>query len=392
VTVATSTNGNGRLGYPQPPYRPGRDGRVPFGVTVDLDGHWGYVVPSAFAPNGARHIAYNWVQWPQFLGQRREHGVGLSDLDTLMARNHEDNLIEYRYAVENMEAGYPDWKQLWDQHPGEVLVVASCGPSLTQSLPLLYKRREEFRLLCLNRSMRAFVGAGPDIAPDYFYFVERRGLSDWINDLSDGGRKMRPFDLSKVVMIGTPQADPRIVRAFHPKNRYFGWSNLGDMGHVPEMRKLTSFDCMASTTIGNVPYIAWKLGFKAVIFVGCDFSMDCRLVQNSAGNHTEIQPTRVYFDKAMQDYRENRMPPWLRQPALPELDVSGHMVLATQDCRAHADYLAAETDFLKHDAGVEVINASARGIFDYNHMGLAEALDHAKGVTHDRESPAAVGV
>lgn len=385
MSTAEAKTDSGGLGYPQPPLSAGRGERVGFPVTVDLKGRWGYVIPSSSARhNDARHIAYCWPRWPEFLDARPEHGVGLSDMDTLMHRNHEDNIIEYRYAVEDMEAGYPDWKDLWGSHEGEVLVCASCGPSLTESLPLLYRRREEFKLLCLNRSMRAFAGGGGVIAPDYYYFVERRGLLDWIHDVNDQGRSIRPFDLSKTRMIGTPQADPRIVRAFKPENRYFGWSQLGDLGHIPEVRKLASFDCMASTTIGNVPYIAWRLGFKALVFVGCDFSMDCRLAVSADASRQEIQPTRVYFDKAMEDYRQNRMPAWLRSPSVPVLDVRGRMVLVTQDGQGGADYLAAESDIAKFDAGLEVINASARGILRFNNMGLAEALDFAKGVTHER--------
>jgi hypothetical protein len=362
---------------------PGRNGlRVPLNVTVDVAGRWGWVVKSSRTNEGHRHIAYNWHGWPAFLKEREEKGLGLCDLDTLIHRNYEDNIIEWRYAIEDMEAGFPDWKQLWGKHKDEVLVVASCGPSLTQSLPLLYERRQEYRLLCLNRSMRAFVGS-KDMKPDYYYFVERRGLTDWIHDVNEDGQAIRPFDLEGIDLITTPPADPRIVRAFEPKRRHFGWTSLGNLGHIPEVRKLTSYDCKSSTTLANAPYIAWRLGFKAVIYVGCDFAIDCRLGISSDGKHQVIDGTRVYFDKAMSDYVKNRCPNWLRMPSLPELDHNRKMVLVTQDCQAHADYFAAELDIAQYEGGMTCINATPRGLLRFNNMGLAEALDTAKGVTRD---------
>lgn len=364
---------------PQPPM-PGRDDlRVPLNPTVDIKGRWGWVVKSSVGEGKHRHIAYNWATWPEFLEERKADGLGLSDLDTLLHRNHEDNLIEYRYGVEDMAAGFQDWKKLWGRHEGEILVIASCGPSLTQSLPTLYRRRGEFRLMCLNRSLRAFA-AFPETKPDYYYFVERRGITDWIHDVNDDGQAIRPLDLSGVDLIATPPADPRIVRAFEARRRYFGWTALGNLGHVPEIKRLTSYDCQGATTLGNAPYIAYRLGFKVVIVVGADFALDCLLRVSKDGRQQQVEASRVYFDRALSDYTQARCPNWLRTPSLPERGVDGRMVLVTQDCQASADYFAAMLDIAKYEAGMECINATPRGVLRFNNMELDEALDHAKGV------------
>jgi len=352
-------------------FMPGRDGmRIPLHRFVDPFGRWGYLIENCKHDRNGLHVLYNFVLFPDAFEGKDKGGTGLNDMATLMEHNHADNLAWVRAAGFEQ---YPCWSALWGKYAGETLVIASCGPSLTESLPTLYRRRKEFRLLCVNRSMRAF--ADPEAKPDFFYFVERRGIPDWVTEVDPQGCPTTPLDTKGVTLIGTPQCDSHIVRRFDPKNSYFGYTELGAMGHVPEIARLVKYDIKAATTVGNAPFIAWKLGFKKIVLVGMDFSLDCQMELNEKDKEKSvIHPTRFYFDKDWNHthYASNRE--WI-QTALPAIGIGNRCVMEDPILAGHRSYIEAICDVLHYDAGVEVVNASPRGLLKFNCKPLEEALD-----------------
>lgn len=342
--------------------------RAPLDRFVQPDGNWGYVVSGSRPPNGHSHTLVNFVGNPSFFDER-ENAPNLADIRVLMERNHEDN------ARDLAEAGQPVyrcWSELWGKYAGETLVIASCGPSLTQSLPYLYRHRMRFRLMCLNRSQRAFMDA--EVKPDFYYFVERRALPEWAQEVEDRtGRPLSPLDLSGVTMIGTPPCDPRMVRSFDPDKRYWGWTSLGGMGNIPEIASLKSYDVKAATTIGNAPYIAWKLGFKKIVLVGCDFSLDCRIEIDDKTKRGEVVPRRMYFDRMWHHTHYSADTEFLKK-LLPLQGHNAKACVANADLLGHRDYFDGVLDIIHHEAGVEVVNATPRGLLRFNPKRIEEAL------------------
>jgi len=334
---------------------------------------WGYLIENCRIDVAALHVLYNYVMFPECFSGRDKGGCGLNDMATLMEHNHQDNL---RWLKENGQDEYRCWSKLHGQFKGKTLVVASCGPSLTHSLPTLYRRRDEFTLLCLNRSMRAFMD--PDVKPDFYYFVERRGIPDWVSEVEPhSGSPTTKFDLSGIQMIGTPQCDRNIVQCFDPDLCYWGYTELGSMGHVPELQKLEKYDVKAATTIGNVPFMAWKMGFSKIIFVGCDFALDCHL-----GDHPEgadkgqvVQPTRMYFDRDWNNTHYSADPNWIKR-MMPVMGVENRAVMLDPMLSGHCTYMEAVLDFAHYDGHMWCCNASPRGTLRFNCMPLDEALDH----------------
>ena len=342
---------------------PGKGGvRVPLPRFINLGGEWGYIVASARPNNGGSYNLTNFIGFPAFF-EPREKDQQFNDTRTLMERNSEDN--------RNENHGFQCWSELWGKHEGEILVIASCGPSLTESLPLLYKHRSKFRLLCLNRSHRAFMD--PEVKPDYFYFVERRGVPDWAHEVDGRGAPGRPLDLSGITMIGTPQCDPRIVRRFDRDRRYWGWTSLGALGHLDYVARLKSYDVKAATTIGNAPYIGYRLGFSRIIFVGCDFSLVCRAEEDEKGNKT-IAPRRMYFDRLWEHTHYAQDPFW-RTKLNPIIGIDGKACLADAQLIGYKDFFSAVLDIVQFEGGVECINASPRGILNWNVRALGEVLE-----------------
>lgn len=342
---------------------PGQGGvRVPLPRFILPSGEWGYVVGSARPNGGGSHHLLNFLRFPRTLEVREDAG-GFNDTRTLMERNVEDNRKE--------NEGFRCWSELWGKHEGETLVLAGCGPSLTESLPLLYKHRAKFRLMCVNRAHRAFLDA--DAKPDYFYFVERRGLPDWAHEVDRAGRPIRPLDLAGVTMIGTPPCDPRVVRAFGHGQRYWGWTSLGGLGGIEDVAALKSYDCKAATTIGNAPYIAMKLGFARVVIVGCDFALDCRAERDEQGG-VQVVPRRMYFDR-LWDHTHYAHDALWRQKLVAVHGVDGKACLVDAQLIGYADYFAAVLDVVQYDGGVECVNASSRGILNWNVRPLAEVME-----------------
>lgn len=356
---------------------PGRDGhRVPLRRFFDVqrDGAWGYLIDNCKVDGRADgfHVIYNYVSFPDAFSGKDKGGLGLHDMGFLMERNHEDNL---KWLRANGQTGYRDWKELFGKHEGETLVIASCGPSLTHALPMLYRRRKEFRLMCLNRSMRAFMD--PEVKPDYYYFVERRGLPDWVREVEwPSGTPKEPFDLKGITMIGTPQCDPRVVSLFDPERCYWGYTELGAMGHVPECAALTKYDVKAATTIGNAPFMAWKMGFKKLILVGCDFALDCQMSKHPEDEKKQIvEPTRMYFDKDWHNSHYARDGQWV-QRMMPTVGNWNRACMSEPILTGHATYFEAVLDFAHHEGGMWCCNASARGNLRYNNLPLDAALDY----------------
>jgi len=356
---------------------PGRDGyRVPLRRFFDVQRNaaWGYLIDNCKVDGRAEglHVLYNYVTCPEAFEGKDKGGIGLHDMGVLMERNHEDNLAWLRA---NGQKGYRDWNELHGKHKGETLVIASCGPSLTHELPVLYRRRKEFRLMCVNRSLRPFMD--PDAKPDYYYFVERRGIPDWVNEVEwPTGAAKSPFDLKGIAMIGTPQCDPRITRLFEPDRCYWGYTELGAMGHVPECANLTKYDVKAATTIGNAPFIAWKMGFSKLILVGCDFALDCQIAQHPEDAKKQIvEPTRMYFDRDWHQSHYARDPGWVTR-MMPTVGAYNRAVMSEPILTGHASYFSAVLDFAHHEGGMWCANASSRGNLAFNNMPLDAALDH----------------
>lgn len=351
---------------------PGRDGvRVPLDRFVDVHGRWGYAIPQSRVDRAGLHILYNYVLFQDTMAGRDKGGVGLADMGVLMERNWQDNKD---WCIRNGDSqGFRCWSKLFGRYEGETLVIASCGPSLTESLPMLYKHRKRFRLLCLNRSLRPFMD--PEVKPDFFYFVERRGIPDWVHDVKADGSVGKPFDLNGITLIATPQCDPRIVRRFDHDRVHWGYTELGAFGHVPEITTLEKFDLKAATTIGNAPYIAWKLGFKRIICVGCDFALDCDYQVNPKdAKDCAIVPTRMYFDKYFKQTHYATDAGW-ENKMLPLVGINDRACMSDPNLVGHVAYFSAVLDFLHFDGGVECINATPRGLLRFNCMGLEEALD-----------------
>lgn len=353
---------------------PGRDGiRVPLRRVFDSQQDaWGYLIENCRLEQGGLHVLYNFVLFPQCFEGRDKGGCGLHDMAVLMEHNHEDNVA---WLKEHGQDDYQCWSDLWGKYEGETLVIASCGPSLTQSLPALYRRRKDYRLMCLNRSMRPFME--PEMKPDFYYFVERRGIPDWICEVEAGtGKPGEIFDLSGITMIGTPQCDRNIVRRFDPDKCYWGYTELGALGHIPAMKRLKKFDIKAATTIGNAPFIAWKLGFKKLILVGCDFSIECQLAPHPEDKSKHVvEPTRMYFDRDWNGTHYAKDPQWIRR-AIPVIGNDNRAVMLDPLLAGHRTYLEAALDICHFDAGMWCANASPRGTLMFNNMDLDAALDH----------------
>jgi hypothetical protein len=361
-TVAESTQviyGQGGLRAPLPRY-------------IQPDGVWGYIIGAAHPGNGHSHTFCNFHGFPKSM-EARETSEDLSDMRYLMEAHHRANYADLRLQGEK---GYKDWKRLWGKNEGEIMVLASCGPSLTASLPLLYRHRDKFRLMTLNRSHRAFQGR--EVAPDYHYFVERRALPDWCHEVENvTNRVVGNLCMDGVTLIGTPQCDPRMVNLFSPKNRYWGWSSLGSLGQHAECKDLTSFDVKAGTTIGNAPYIAWKLGFRKIVLVGCDFALDCRLVVDN--NSRVVEPRRMYFDRMWyHTHYAGKAPDGHKHflsRHIPAVGIDGHPCSVDARMIGWRDYFMAVLDITQYEAGVECVNATPRGILNWNVRALEEALE-----------------
>ena len=356
----TKTEGDRRL-PPVPSYMPGRDGRMDHVLPtfVDFEGCWGYNIPSI--SHGLLSCVFNFCLFPQRFTGKEQGKPELSDLAVLAERNYMDNKRRCN--------GLKDWDVLHGTEDGETLVVASCGPSLTYSLPWLYKNREKYKLLCLNRSLRAF--NAPGMKPDYYYFVERRGLAEWCHDVDPQGVVHEPLDLSDIMCITTPQADPRVVACFDPGLTFFSFTGLAPLGHHPDVHRLSRLDVKLSSTIGNVPYLAWKLGFKKIVFVGCDFSVEAEARQGPDGKFA-AHVGRVYFDKPLGGMQPP--PPWSQQLS-GQLGHDGKVHMVGSLMQGMCDSLAAALDFVHYDGGVECINATPRGMLRFNNMTLEEAFD-----------------
>ena len=351
---------------------PGRGGlRVPLPRYIQPDGQWGYIIGSSHPGNGYSHNLVNWAKHPTHF-EARPVDKSLSDMNELMRAHCRANYAETVLAG---SPGFRDWKGLWGRHKDEVLVIASCGPSLTESLPWLYANRPKFRLMTINRSHRAFQDA--EARPDYHYFVERRALPDWCFETENqSGRPMAPLDMRGVTMIGTPQCDPRLAGLFEPDRRYWGWSSLGGLGDIGEARALASYDVGAGTTIGNAPYIAWKLGFKRIVLVGCDFSLDCRMVGDGTG--ARLESRRMYFDRMWNHTHYTCGTPEGEAEFLkrlnPMLGHDGTACMSNAVLLGWCDYFKAVLDIAQYEAGMECVNATPRGILDWNCKTLEEAV------------------
>ena len=341
--------------------------RAPLTRFMQPDGRWGYVVSGAHPGTGHSHTLVNFIGFPDFFDMR-EKTEDLSDMRFLMETHHRANYAALRLSGHQ---GYRDWKELWGAHDGEILVIASCGPSLTHSLPTLYKHRDKFKLMTLNRSHRAFQDS--DAKPDYHYFVERRALLDWAHEVENGtGRAVGDLTMDGVTMIGTPQCDPRMVNLFKPENRYWGWSSLGALGKFGECADLTSFDVKGGTTIGNAPYIAHKLGFSKIVLVGCDFSLDCRVVVDD--KRAVAEPRRMYFDRMYYHTHHGANKQAFLSRHLPVLGIDGKACSVDARMLGWKDYFMAVLDIVQYEGGTECVNATPRGILNWNTQSLEEAL------------------
>ena len=349
----------------------GQEGlRAPLPRYVQPDGTWGYIVGAAHPGTGHSHTLVNFIEFPKHF-EHREKTQDLSDMRYLMEAHHRANYADLR--LRGLD-GYRDWSDLWGKHEGETLVIASCGPSLTHSLPTLYRHRDKFRLMTLNRSHRAF--QHPDVMPDYHYFVERRALLDWCHEVENGsGKAVGDLSMKGVTMIGTPQCDPRMVNLFEPAKRFWGWSSLGALGQFKECSDLTSFDVKAGTTIGNAPYIALKLGFKRIVLVGCDFALDCRVIVNN--KQATAEPRRMYFDRMWFHTHYGSDQQAFLSRHLPAMGFDN--MAASVDARmiGWAAYFMAVLDIIQYEGGVECVNASPRGMLTWNCRPLEEALELA---------------
>ena len=346
---------------------PGQGGvRAPLRRFIKTDGVWGYVIAAAHPGNGHSHTLPDYIDFPGVFDHREANPHLCNDTRQLMVEHHLCNFAGERRL-------YRDWKRLHGRYDGETLVIASCGPSLTHALPTLYRRRGEFRLMTVNRSHRAFQDR--EVRPDLHYFVERRPLHDWRTEIVDG-KPADPLDFAGVDLITTPQADPLLVSMFEPSRRYWGWSSLGGLGDFPEVAALTSFDVKAATTIGNAPYIAWKLGFKRIILVGCDFALDCRAEKNEKS--VDVVPRRMYFDRMWNSTHYAGTTP--EQHAAycarlnPMLGNGDQACMADAVLIGHCDYFQAALDIVHFEGGVDVVNATPRGQLRWNNRALEEAL------------------
>lgn len=309
---------------------------------------------------------YDFISWPEAMGQKKREAPALDDLGTLVERNYEDN----RAIVG--EDGFRDWSELYGKHHGETLVVASTGPSLTRSLPEVYKHRDKFRLMTINRGLRAFTD--PRFKPDYFHFVERRGLVDWTHEIDETGMPGREFDLSGITLLATPQCDPRTVRAFDPDKMYWGYTGLGALGHHNDVFALTKIDVNATSTLANTTLLAYKMGFSKVIYVGCDFGIESTVQKQETDDGQVIWghlPSRIYYDRPYG--QGGPMPPWAQAPQ----PIMGHdekAILTTAGLHGMGQFFTAACDFLQYSGGVEVINATPRGLVRWNNQTFEEAL------------------
>ena len=349
---------------------PGQGGvRAPLDRFVRPDGMWGYAIPGK--PGG--HCV-NFIGFPSVLDPRESVAGACSDMRNLMETHHLRNTEDLADAGHD---GYRCWSDLWGRHKGETLVIASCGPSLTRSLPTLYRHRDKFRLMCLNRSHRAFMHPGH--RPDYYYFVERRAMPDWGNEVENRtGRILEPLDLSGITMIGTPQCDYRMVRRFDADKRYWGWTSLGGLGDYADVARLKSFDVKGGTTIGNAPLIAMRLGFRRIILVGCDFGCDVVAEVSRDGKQSRPMPTRLYFDRMWNcthhtGINDQERAQWLQnQSAL--IGIDGRAVSTNPDWVCHRNYLLAILDIVQYEGGMECVNATPRGILNWNTRDLETVL------------------
>jgi hypothetical protein len=349
---------------------PGRGGvRAPLRRYVKADSRWGYVIGAAHPGNGGSHHLTNFIGYPEFFEHREDERHVLNDTRQLM--------VEHHFANHQMEEGrYRDWKALWDLHEGEILVIASCGPSLTQSLPTLYKHRDKFRLMTLNRSHRAFMDR--EAKPDYHYFVERRPVKSWTHEVENNtGRAVRPLDFKGIKLITTPQAYPPMIAMFDPDKRFWGWSSLGGIGDQEPAKALTSFDVKGSTTVGNAPYIAHRMGFRKIVLVGCDFALDCRVVRTEK-EILEV-PRRMYFDRMWHTTHYAGSSDASRQLFCkhmnPLLGHGGKACMANAVLIGQCEYFQAVLDIIHYEGGTECVNATPRGQLMWNNMSLEEALE-----------------
>lgn len=345
--------------------------RAPLRRFPDLEGREGYLLPAGTTDEQGINVLYDFVRWPETMAGKEVSGGEITDLQHLCERNYEDNREDLRAAGQE---GFRDWKELWGRHAGGTIVLASSGPSLTRSLPALYRHREKFTLLCSNRSLRAFTRPGH--RPDYYYFVERRGLVDWTHEVDGAGRPGRRFDLDDVALIATPQADPRVVRAFAPARRFWGFTGLGALGQHPDVLPLTKFDIKLGTTIGNAPYLAWRLGARRIVLVGFDFAFESVVVpgEGPEGLHLRHVPARLYFDRPYASYSAASLPGWAHGP-VPAFGHDGKACMVSRPCLGNADYLVAALDFLHYEAGVEIVNCTPTGVLVWNNRDLEEVLE-----------------
>ncbi len=346
-----------------PPFMPGCGGiRADANgnsVFINVENKWGW---RCDCEKGSK--VYNFVRWPEELCHKkaRAPGAPVGDLDRLVEVHHRHNL-------KRAGGHYRCWSELWDRHEGETLVIASTGPSLTRSLPALYKYRDRFKLLTINRGLRCF--NRQDVQADYFYFVERRGRWDWVYETNGQGEPLAPFDsLGKTTLITTPQGDHELIEHFDADNTFYGFSGLGPLGHHAEVARLKTFDVMCSTTLGNAPYIAWKLGFERVILVGVDFAVELEFAVDHEIGEAELRALRGYFDR----YEKQVAGGWRTESYDPVMGNDGTCTGDNHVLKSWCSQFAAVLDILQYEGGLEIINASAAGILRWNNRDLEEVL------------------
>lgn len=299
----------------------------------DQMGYVLYVLPPS--PAGHRglnmHMCPDWVRHEDWWQRKEPRQVGGGSVDTL-------HILDSNFRLNvQLDNGWRDWKELWDREAGKTCVIASCGPSLTESVPeiLQLASRPDVFTLGINRATRVL-----DL--DYFVAIDRRAQPDWIAE-----------DQTDTIFIGATTVQTRVALRF--KQRYWGECCVASQ-HAPISNMATSM----GITLTDAMMAAYKLGAKKLLMFGCDFAISGRRVVETEDDKPYFEVDQYYFDTSAKDGLAIRKAVFPQ--VFPVYGRNDRLVFTNYELSTYATYAAAMADMLRH-GGVPVENHTPQGIF-----------------------------
>lgn len=298
--------------------------------TEDPDGHVRFVMPGE-GPTRL-HASSDVIEDPTKFMTRQPATCLNESADSLdMVRQN---------AYKNRRLGrMQDWRDLWGKEIGKICLFISCGPSLTDSLPELWKLlnsddRDKYFTLGINRAIKA-------VDLDYYMVADRRCQDDWVDR-----------DVSQTRLIAATTARHAICEKF--ENRYWGEEFLGgvDESNAPLRTGL-------SITMADAMHVAYKLGAEELWLYGADFAMS----GSPSENGQQYMLEKYYFD--MPSYVGLAIRPDKLREMQPVMGIGQRVVFINHELLCYACYATAMALMIEKSGCVPVKNKSKAGIMFY---------------------------